>query len=1000
MKVKTKRAAIVLCMFLCALLLVAIPVIGARAAVEWSEYEIASQAFLGETLVLPEVTASSGGETQKARSFVYSPDGNAVEKTSVLLEIEGVYEIEYRAVFSGKLYTRRHSVEVGSRVVTTTLPSDTIAYKADSAAGKAGLEVTMGQGSTLQVNQAVDLRRYTKDVPVLELYITPAEADARDFAGMRITMTDVYDSSNSVVIDYSARTDSQERGFSTVYAGSGGVLKGENPADGQVYEASEGDGSIIATSFYGGESLSHSLQLRYDNIGNIVYGAARTDSMQMGTVTLSSRIADVDSAAQFASPFGGFRTGEVMISVEPYNFSGKTATFVITQIAGADLSSGNFVSEPEVPQITVDYGDYTAETIPFALAGKSYALFDAATDTGVRVERRVYRDYYASSRVEFDIVDGAFTPDRAGNYSLVFLAKGNYGNVTEKVVPIRVYDEDTIPAQDRLQTFVESTQELTGTAGIAVALPAQSYEGGTGKVTLSVAVRDAQGKETACAANMFMPEQEGEYTIVFYAHDYAGQVATAEVPCSIAPNADPVFHEEIHLPKYMIAGKEYVLPECVAIQHGAQRQEIEAEISVTGGSLQGNVFVPDANASTAEIRYTAVSATGSAVMPFSIPVVNVMNGNSLDLSKYFHTVNLTAQAESNYINYTVADISAQSARMDFIMPLFAAYFSVDLFTVEGSNNVSSIDIVLTDSIEPSQQIFLRILRGEDGKASVSVNGTEEAKAIGSSFNGNAQNAYMTVGYDEGARAFVCDSRSLVVTSCVDGSVFTGFSSRMVYLEIRLNGVDGAAAVGIRKVNNQILTKVVADTIAPQIINEDFFGTYEIGTELVISPAYAADVVDPNVEFTLTVTDFDGNIVTATDGTVLDGADPGKEYTVLLDKYGTYSFIYNAKDTSGRTYRYPIGVNVADDAAPVIRVEQAYDSKVKAGTKITLHAASVTDNVDEDLTCSVFVKAPSGRIEMITADSFTPETAGEYTLTYFAMDSAGNIATLSYRITVE
>ena len=997
MKGKMKWVAVLLCLLVGLAAFAAIPALGDGASVEWSTYTIEERYNVGETLALPEVTATLDGQTQTARSFVYSPDGNAKEASSVVFDTVGAYTVEFRAEFGGRVYTRSHTVQVGNRVVSTTNPTDTVEYVEDTESGISGLKAVMEQGSVLSINRVVDLRRYSSDTPILEIFITPSEAGKRDFAGMRIQITDAYNSANSVTIDYAARTDALERGYSTVYAGAtNSVLKGIYPGDGIAYESGDGRGSIIATSFYGGEYASNSLQVRFGNITNMVYGAQRTDSLTLNGMELSSLIIDTDSASYFSSPFGGFTTGEVVISVTPYNYSGKQATFIISDIAGLDLSGGNFYSDPFEPTIVIDYGDYTAETVPAAIAGKPYKLFSATSDADYGVERLLFRDYYTSSRVELEITDDSFVPERAGNYSLVFRATGNYGNVVERVVPIRVLNENEIPAEDKLINSVEGTGSLSGTAGISIQLPEQSYTGGLGNVQTRVAVRDEAGNETDCPSDYFLPENGGNYTIIFYAEDYSGQVSSVEVPCSVADNPNPVFDGTISLPKYFIAGKHYTLPTWTATQYGEEKQEIEAQITATGGQLDGNTFVPSADSTEARIVYTAVSSSGSDVQPFTVPIVSVQGSSGLDLSKYFATENFTATAENNYISYAVTDQAQGGAQMHFIRELLAEYFNVDFFTADGTNNVQSIDVILQDSIDATARIFLRVSKGENNAASVTVNGKGTSYPVSISFAGNYRNGYFSVGYDPAAQAFTCDSRSFAVAETADGAAFAGFASGKVYLTLSVNGVSGDATVGVLRVNNQILTRVAADTINPQIVTEDFFGVYQHGSEVTIGAAYAADVIDPEITFTLTVLDSDGNTVTATDGTVLSDADPGRAYTIRLDQYGSYSFSYRAADTSGRTATYLVAINVVDDVNPVIRLSSGYSGTVEVGSSVQIKEATVTDNVDDTVEYTVFLKDPTGQINVVEG-SASFAVAGRYVLTYFAMDSSGNIATLEYTI---
>lgn len=81
---------------------------------------------------------------------------------------------------------------------------------------------------------------------------------------------------------------------------------------------------------------------------------------------------------------------------------------------------------------------------------------------------------------------------------------------------------------------------------------------------------------------------------------------------------------------------------------------------------------------------------------------------------------------------------------------------------------------------------------------------------------------------------------------------------------------------------------------------------------------------------------------------------------------------------------------ADKESPVITGLPERVNAVK-GSLFTLPTATVTDNVDKNLTCTVTVKDPDSESVSVTNHSFLPEKTGEYTAVYTAQDTAGNSA---------
>ena len=102
-------------------------------------------------------------------------------------------------------------------------------------------------------------------------------------------------------------------------------------------------------------------------------------------------------------------------------------------------------------------------------------------------------------------------------------------------------------------------------------------------------------------------------------------------------------------------------------------------------------------------------------------------------------------------------------------------------------------------------------------------------------------------------------------------------------------------------------------------------------------------------------------------------------TVDSEAVGSYTLTYNAADSSGNIAT-PVTrtVDVLDTVAPVITLLGDNPMIVEQGETFTDPGATVTDNVDTDLTVTV-----TGEVDV--------NTLGTYTLTYDATDSAGNVS---------
>ena len=150
----------------------------------------------------------------------------------------------------------------------------------------------------------------------------------------------------------------------------------------------------------------------------------------------------------------------------------------------------------------------------------------------------------------------------------------------------------------------------------------------------------------------------------------------------------------------------------------------------------------------------------------------------------------------------------------------------------------------------------------------------------------------------------------------------------------------------------------------------------------------------------TVTDQNGNYVTADDGTKLDGTQPANvAYTFTIDKFGTYEVAYEAYDSALALAPYSYVIHSVDTQSPTIRLENMVTTG-KVGEAISLANYEVDDNLGkEGLSVFVSVIYPNGTVKAVNAKAFTAQVAGRYTVQYLVFDVEGNIAYASYEVVV-
>ncbi len=123
---------------------------------------------------------------------------------------------------------------------------------------------------------------------------------------------------------------------------------------------------------------------------------------------------------------------------------------------------------------------------------------------------------------------------------------------------------------------------------------------------------------------------------------------------------------------------------------------------------------------------------------------------------------------------------------------------------------------------------------------------------------------------------------------------------------------------------------------------------------------------------------------------------GLEYFITKNIYPTEALAANAVSV-GKDYAITYGeesltvnVIVVDKTAPVITVSDLA-TRATEGDVIDLGSYSATDNVDETVAVVVEVKF-GDTVVTVTDNQFIAENVGTYTVTYKAMDAAGNEAT--------
>lgn len=961
---------------------------------EWHEITLAAEYERGAEFTVPARSLSADGKSAEATAKLVFPDGTTTLKKDVSLDMMGNYTIVYTAVLDGKVYRTDEKFEVYEPLIGIGEDSSVKYEKHAHSASTEGLSVRLAEFDTLRFAQIIDIAECDLSEPLAEFFVTPDVIGAHDFGLIEFRLTDIENPDRYLRIVGNRSADGVNSPYTYfLTGGENQVISGWQGGYWNTLHVDNGWGTDVNHSFYGRYDGTTSLddfkvELYYDYANNAVYVGDRYGKYI---------VADLDNGEYFRKLWYGFDSGKVHLSVTAGGYTGTSANFVVTKVKGMDLTQKK-INDQTPPTISVD----GPSVIPTAQTGVGYALPQATAfddySGEVSVKTRVYYNYTSSDPVDVAVVDGKFVPTYGGTYAAVYSATDNFGNSSKRIVWIEASNK-----LDDLTVTVDANKVTSATAGDLVTLPNAEVTGGSGDYTVSVAVT-ANGKAVEVTDNAFRVEELAAHTITFTATDYIGQTASASYEIAVDKGSGPVFTDEPQLPLYFISGSEYALPPLNAYDYTSGERAVKtATLNVTDGAGTRTVadkFVPTVEHNGDEVKLE-YDCDGVKLVKKVVCIIPKEVGQDevrrLKIANYFVTNGVTVETGTDS-----ATVTAQKAdgEWTFANPQLAADFQMTVAAVDGKSKFGGIKIKLTDSVDRSAAVEARLLYGS-GKTTAVV-GTESAVCL-SGFQSSASKHSFIVSYYNGM--ITVDGNGFDVTETADGKPFVGFKSNKIYVSVSFIGAKVGAAYAVENINGQPITDTAADRIRPKIVVVNEPDRYvPIGAEARVGAAVSADVLDPNVEFSVTLTDPDGNTVTSKDGVVLDGVSAEVDYIFIGDKFGRYTILYSSKDGfSGRTQQLEYSIMVEDRDAPEISMKQTPVTTVKAGDVFVIPEFTVTDNCAsaEETIVIKFIHTASGAYEHLPAESnsFRPTQAGEYRLVIYAVDPSGNLGSHIIEFTV-
>lgn len=983
----------------------------------------------GTTLDLPAHTLSDGQKEYSASAIVPTPSGATVKGSEITLSEAGRYTVSYVATAAGgEMLREGFSFIATESLYSVTSSISSVGYGHSLANYDITTDVVLasvGSRDRFEYHPIINLNELD-GTEFIEFFVTPEIISTPDASKIQVMLTDVHDEENFVLISIKKGTAAQAGAkWAETNSYITGNCVGQVPAGlekgytgivvyGSDYRLQKGTvwGANVPFALPGNPNYlsldepnnnpedvaTQSLKLSMDNESGDIYANG-----QLVTVLKNSDIYG-DTLWQ------GFTTGECYLSVYGESFNAGSLGLGIKSINGVALTEENSFADSKAPVITVDYGGETA--VPNAVTGKPYKIFDAAAHDdysgACAVESRVYYGYGTDGEVRLNVSDNAFTPIKAGVYTIVYSAQDRYGNAATTEVEVTA-------ETDSASTLTVSVADAeNGVAGSEYILEIPSFANERGQ-TSWYAVASLNGNADVsytitAEEGRFVPEYAGTYTLTYHYSDYIIE-GTVQKSFDVAASQTPVLHGTPVLPKYVMLGCEYVLPELLGTVYTDGTPVVKScEILVKedGGSERklGTKLITYAQ-QYIELIYRIADGSGSEIKSERIPVVDVGYNGIYRIDKYFYSDEFTATATKDYIRFTADKAEGSSARMTFINRL--QVFDFSLRTYASGNGFTKLSIILTDATDERVQVKFTY-RNVSGIVWFSINDGDEVSLAGAAFND--ANASLLLGYN-GLNNTVMPTGipalSYPVTADMAGNAFKGFAEMSAYMTVELDGITNKnnASLNIVNLNGQRISNIYTDNSRPQLSATTASGDRLQGTEYTIPKVYAGDVLDV-VYGTMSVTAPDGTYAVARDGTVIgEGSDISRDYIIVLEQFGAYTVSYIVTDICGNKLVYEYVLRAADFTAPEVKVVSP-ETEGNVGKAIKIADIVVTDNKDkalDDFTIYVTVVTPENRSYVLldengnSASSFTASHAGVYTIVYMVMDSSGNLAETSYKVNV-
>lgn len=958
------------------------------------------------------------GESVAASIAVTDPVGRSVKvvNSSFIASLAGFYRIVYSADMRGTNFRRTYMVEVLKNESPPQSYGDYFTFFAedckmiehmdapDYSIGGSGLGIVSESSElSFRFNNVIDLNAMTVEDSLIKLL--PLGSDGYSpFQYLNFSLIDAYDAGN--VITYYAwpyfynnptngNTDHwvyyriNYNGKSGVYGDDGkfntwGAMSNVHFSTDLLHSHQGGKGYGKAAWFE--PRIDYAARQFYALCGNSAY----TPELRL----LADLTDPVYTGAN--NEWGGFTTGEVYLQVNVAS-SGAGCGMIVSEVGGEKLN-GSFGDPGRMPagfQLENDYGT----EFPDGIRGEKYPVpkvlyatdaFDGLVynpEFAVSAEYNTSGIYLPISDFTLDS-DHAFTPARSGEYRFVYTVSDLHGNLFARKISFTVKETLGVPGVSYDEAALEDLK-----VGETMVIPRLNAVG-MSALTLCKESIVYNGAEYADMAgeHVFLSDP-GEVAVSYRYVDYLGQVFEGEKSYRVTAAEEPIIQLKSAVPKYVLKGREIVLPDFSAFDYSKQGEtgySPERSILVDGQEIDlmlRRVRVTKEDGEEITVTYKA----GDKTVDYSVTVVDAQ----YMADRFFATSGEITK--SNERSYVQLDFSGNTV-IDFINPLVVPEKgAIDLqFNIGGEvfDKSGYLDVIFTDYIY-GNNIFVRITRTGD--------------ALYGQLNGRGEKVPLAAGDLEGYYSLPYNQRDVRFDSLFGISSdskeypFAGFKSRRLNLQFAFSEI--VAESGYLRVASINGRELVSQFNGSTLLTTNDFGAPEIVAKESLYDndfVYGRTVKIPAIEAWTVLSGMSVATlrITAPSGTVVaDGINAYSDYYLELAEYGQYSLRYSSAMGNGMELinAKALSLTVKKDSLPEIALQGLAKSYFK-GDVLEIPDVTVSQ-AEKDYVVTMYLIMPSAKcVSVHGGDLLRLNSQGTYVLAVTVSDKF-NTVSYSYRFGV-